>query len=229
MILPLSQFYPSRYGAPVLHRVDPRIFTLTYFGLCMDCSFCHDACCQFGADVEWPRLEALQARSDDLEKYLGVPQSQWFRDKPNDFGILEEPEYPGGKYTRTKVVPLPKARAPFSEEGCVFLDPTGRGCRIHRYALDRGLNVYDLKPMMCSLFPLSFAEGNLLPADEFDEELLVCSGPGQTLFRAAFSDLEYYFGADLVAELAQFEREIIAAPERFGPARVGAVPLAVLP
>ena len=205
--VPLSRPYTCRYGAPTIDRVDPRIFSLTYFGACMDCTFCHDACCQYGADTEMPRVRALEAHQAELEAYLGVPRAEWFREDPDDFGVLPEPEYPGGEYTRTQVVQYPGGRSMPEGEGCVFLDPNGRGCRIHRFALDRGIRVHDIKPIICLLFPVSFAEGALIPAYEFDlEGELVCEGHGVQLYRASRADIEYYFGPELVAELDAMEK-----------------------
>jgi Fe-S-cluster containining protein len=201
MSVPLSRPFPSRYGVPIVDRVDVRMFTLTYFTNCMECTFCSDACCQYGADIERDRMTALDKIAPDLEAYLGVPRAEWFRDDPDDVGILAEPEYPGGEYTRTNVVELPAGRSPHNEWACVFLDPVGRGCRIHRYALERGIDVHDIKPMVCLLFPLSFDQGLLKPAYEFEVDDLICQGPGPTLYQAARDDVRYYFGDELVAEL----------------------------
>ena len=45
-------------------------------------------------------------------------------------------EFPGGRQTRTSV-----------EDGaCVFRSRTGRGCMLHSFALDRGLDYHELKP-----------------------------------------------------------------------------------
>ena len=225
MSVPLSRPYTCRFGAPVLDRVDPRIFTLTYFGVCMDCTFCKDACCQYGADTEMPRVAALERYQTELEAYLGVPRSGWFREDPEDFGVLPEAEYPGGAYTRTQVVDLPEGRSPHTEWACVFLDPTpgARGCRIHRFALERGIDVHDIKPMVCLLFPASFKEGELIPAYEFElEDELVCQGPGPTIYRSSRADIEWYFGPDLVAELDEMEKLHAVAVEK-----TGAIPLPV--
>ena len=170
MARPLSRPYPSVFGAPVLSEVDPRLFQFTYFAACMECTFCKDACCQYGADTELPRVAALDAIAPELEAYLGVPRAEWFREDPEDFGTLDEPEYPGGQYTRTQVVELPAGRSEHNEWACVFLDPAGRGCRIHRFALERGIDVHTIKPMVCLLFPASFDQGVLCPAYEFDLE-----------------------------------------------------------
>ncbi len=201
MAVPLSRPYPSRYGAPVLDRVDPRIFQFTYFMKCMDCGFCGDSCCQYGADIETPRVRALEAIQPELEAYLGVPRSEWFRDSPDDLGMIAEPEYPGGEYTRTAVVDLPAGRSPHNEEACVFLDPVGRGCRIHRFALERNIDVHDIKPMVCLFFPLCHGEGELRPAIEFELNDLICQGPGETLYAASRDEVLYYFGTEMVAEL----------------------------
>ena len=208
----LSRSYTCKFGAPVIDFVDKRIFTLTYFTHCMECTFCSDACCQYGADTELPRVAALDVFQTELEAYLGVPRSQWFRDDPEDFGILEEAEYPGGQYTRTQVVDLPPGRSPHNEWACVFLDPAGRGCRIHRFALERGIDVHDIKPMVCLLFPVSFNDRILCPAYEFDlEGELVCQGPGPTLYRSARPDILWYFGEEFVAELDTIEQEVLLA------------------
>ncbi len=223
MSVSLSRAYTCRFGAPVIDRIDPRIFTLTYFGVCMDCTFCHDSCCQYGADTEIPRVEALERYQKELEAYLGVPRSEWFREDPEDFGVLEEAEYPGGKYTRTQVVELPEGRSPHTESACVFLDPApgSRGCRIHRFALERGIDVHEIKPMVCLLFPVSFSGGALTPAYEFDlEDELVCQGPGATIYRSSRADIEWYFGPELVAELDALERVHTASES-------GAIPLPV--
>lgn len=214
MSIPLSRPYPSRDGAPVLDRVDPQIFELTYFAACMDCSFCHDACCQYGADIELPRVRAIEGYRAELESYLGVPRADWFREDPEDVGILPEPEYAGGEYTRTAVVPLPDGRSPHNTEACVFLDPHGRGCRLHRFALERGIDVHAIKPMVCLFFPLSFKLGELIPAYEFEVDDLVCRGPGPSLYQSARDDVRYYFGPDLVAELDRLERHQAATGGR---------------
>jgi Fe-S-cluster containining protein len=222
MSVPLSRPYTCRFGAPTVDRVDPRIFTLTYFGACMDCTFCHDACCQYGADTEMPRVRELEKYQKELEAYLGLPRADWFREDPEDFGVLPEAEYPGGEYTRTQVTELPEGRSPHNEWACVFLDPAGRGCRIHRFALERGIQVHEIKPMVCLLFPVSFSGGALIPAYEFElEDELVCEGRGVPLYQSARADVEYYFGPELVAELDALER--VHRPQADG----GSIPLPV--
>ena len=209
MIRTLAREYTCRFGAPVLREVDERIFTLTYFGPCMDCAFCHDSCCQYGADTEIARLAELDKIAPELEAYLGVPRGDWFRLDEDDFGFADEPQYPGGRYTRTQVVELPPGRGTHNAEACVFLDPAGRGCRIHRFALERGIDVHVIKPMICLLFPVSFNAGVLCPAYEFDcGDELICENHGTPIYRGARDDILWYFGPELVAELDAMEAEL---------------------
>lgn len=224
MSVPFSRVYTSRYGAPLIDRFDPRIFQFTYFAKCMDCTFCNDSCCQYGVDIETPRIEALDQYREELENYLSVPRSKWYRDDPDDFGIEPEPEYPGGAYTRTTVAELPTGRSKHNSEACVFLDPVGRGCRIHRFALEKGIDVHDIKPMICLMFPVLHSEGQLVPAIEFDEGILVCEGSGDTLYRSAREDLLYYFGPEMIAELDAYEATLPTAVETV---ESGRIPLVV--
>ncbi len=201
MMHALSRPYASRYGRPVLNRYDPRIFTLRYFGACMDCTSCGDACCQYGADIEMPRMTTILQHADALEQFINVSREQWFRTDPDDIGILPDGDYPGGEYSRTGVAEIPVGRSPHNTEACVFLDPVDRGCRLHRFGLANGIDVHEIKPMVCILFPLSFSEGDLFPSIEFDDDDLVCSGPGPTVYENVREDLRYYFGDELIAEL----------------------------
>lgn len=211
MTLPLSRPYTARGGAPTIDRVDPAIFTLSYFAKCMECTFCQDSCCQYGADIEMPRVRALEAIADELEPYLGTPRSEWFRTDPEDIGILDEAEYPGGQYTRTSVVPKPEGRSEHFTEACTFLDPVGRGCRIHRFALERNIDVHDIKPLICLIFPLCFDKGKLHPALELETEELICMGTGPNLYRSSRDEVAYYFGREMVKELDAMEATVRAA------------------
>lgn len=205
MIVPLSRSYVARPGTPTVDRVDRRIFWLTYFQPCMACTFCQDSCCQYGCTVDEAHVRRLQAEAATLESALGLPVDAWFTDE-----WCDDPEYPGGRCTRTQVRETPKGPL------CVFADPVGRGCRLHGLALQLGRDVHDLKPMICSLFPVLFEQGLLIVPPEIEDESLVCLGPGTTLYRGARNDLAYYFGPELVAELDRLEGEALAEAQRQG-------------
>ena len=142
--LRLSRAFASRYGVPVVARVDPRVFTFRYFTHCLQCGFCHDWCCSHGVDVDLLHVDAIRREADALERFTGIPRARWF--EPD---VEEDDELPGGGALRTRV-----------EDGrCVFLNREGRGCLLHAYSLARGRDYHELKSIVDCLFPLTF-EGN---------------------------------------------------------------------
>jgi Fe-S-cluster containining protein len=194
MNLPLSRAYSSPVGAPTVDRIDPRLFTETFFSKCMDCTFCHDSCCQYGATVEVPMMEALLARRAELEPVVKRPAEEWF-----DGEFRDDPEYPGGAFTRTRVY----------DGRCVFLNRQGRGCLLHSYALTHNIPVHSMKPMACNLFPVWWYEGAIVLPPEIEERELICLGEGETLYRSARGDLLGYYGPELVEELDRLERQVM--------------------
>lgn len=187
----LKQAYPSRYGVPVLTHVETAIFRLSYYGDCMGCNFCHDACCTHGADVTAVDLANMTARADELEQSLQLPRDQWFT---HHYSF--DTDWPGGKATRTRT----------ADGHCVFLNVSGRGCLIHRFAIEKDIDVHEIKPMVCLLWPVTWQDGMLRPSNEIEKSDLICVGPGQTCYRSARSDIGYYFGPALVAELDELEQ-----------------------
>lgn len=186
VIVSLSRPYPSRYGAPVITKVDPVIFRRRYFTHCMQCSFCHDACCRYGVDVDEATVTRVLARADALEEHLGIPRGEWFDDV-----VEPDEEAPGGGFRVTRV----------RDGSCVFHDPAGRGCRLHRFALERGFDYHEIKPMVSALFPVTFGDGVLCASDDVEDGSLVCLDAGPTLYEGARKELRWYFGEDLIAEL----------------------------
>ena len=195
MIIKLSRPYASREGVPVVTHVETDIFVRTYFMHCMACDFCHDSCCGYGADIDAANVKRLAAHAEALEAYVDVPGKQWFKAV-----YSEDAEFPGSRYTRTRV----------KDGACVFLNRTGRGCLIHRYCMDQGIDFHELKPLVCSLFPVSFNDGLLFPSAEILDNSLQCLGNGPTLYRGAREDVRHYFGAELVAELDTLEARATA-------------------
>lgn len=189
-IVSLPRGFPSRYGAPVIGRVDVAIFRRTYFTACLACMYCHDACCDHGVDVDLWHVTKMLEHADGLEAFCGVPRDRWFTS-----AVEEDPAVPGGGSRRTRV------RAGH----CVFLNRAGRGCLIHRYCLERGLDYHDLKSMVDCLFPISFYEETLCPAEDVTDGSLVCLDTGPTLYRGLRNEVRYYFGNEFVERLDQIE------------------------
>ena len=192
-LIRLAESYPSRYGAPVISRVDAAIFRRTYFTHCLQCSFCKDWCCQFGVDVDMLHYRAILEHAASLEARLGIPRDRWFTGEYED-----DPEVPGGGTMRTRAV----------DGACVFLNRSGRGCLLHAYCLEQGIDHRELKSMVDCLFPLTFYDGVLCPADEVDDNSLMCLDRGPSLYRGLRDDVGYYWGESFVEELDRIETDV---------------------
>lgn len=191
LIVDLRRTYTARYGAPLISQVAVDIFQLRYFTHCMSCTFCGDWCCSHGVDIDVENVARVLKHKDELEARLKVPASEWFVDEPPD----EHPDYPGGACMRTNT----------RDGKCVFLNRQDRGCHLHAFALEKGLDYHDLKPVLSTMFPLTFDDGVLHVMDEVDDRSLVCLGQGPTLYRGVRSELECYFGPAFVEELDEVE------------------------
>ncbi len=185
-MIALSREYPSIFGAPSIHSVDERIFTLRYFARCLACDFCHDACCNHGVDIDWANMEALRTLGSDFAEFIGVPPQAWFTET-----VVHDPEFPSGAQARTQT----------RDGKCVFADRSSRGCRIHAWCVERGLDYHLYKPLVSILFPLTFEYGALMPSSELLDATLVCSGTGESLYGGVRDELTYYFGEAFVTEL----------------------------
>lgn len=193
--IPLSRPYSSRRGAPIIDWVAPAIFTQRFFSRCMQCSFCHDRCCEHGADVDLGNVVRLMERARELEAYVGIPRDAWFTPE-----ITEDGDFPGRLIRRTQV----------RDGACVFLNRSGRGCRIHAFCVEQGLDYHEIKPSVCWMFPVTVDGGLLHPSAELRDRSLVCLGDGPTLYRSQREELLYNFGAELVAELDALEHRTLA-------------------
>ena len=186
MLRALAHTYVARAGAPSVSAVDGAIFTRRYFGHCMACASCGDSCCQYGVDVDVAQRDLILARASELEPLVGVAPEHWF-----ESAMTNDPDFPSGRSTRTAVL----------DGACVFLNRRGRGCLLHSFALSGGEDFHELKPMVSTLFPVTFGEGALLCADELVDGSLVCLGEGPTAYEMARVELAHYFGPALVEEL----------------------------
>ena len=178
MLLPIT-------SVPSLKQVDTDIFRLRYFGHCMQCTFCGDSCCQYGCDVNLAERDRILAAKAELGPYIKSPPEKWFKEQ-----VFEDPEYETGKFVRANVV----------DGGCVFLSPDGRGCGIHRYALEKGLDYHAIKPMVCWLFPVTWDKGVMRPSYDVSDDLM-CRNMGPTLYEMSRGEIEVVFGKALVVEL----------------------------
>jgi hypothetical protein len=189
-MIALDREYPCAMGGPVLRAVDPRIFSLRYFTHCMGCGFCKDACCDHGVDIDVENAARLRALPREFHDRVGAPAGDWFTAE-----VIADREFPGGAHVRTAV----------RNGACVFRGSATRGCIIHAYCLEQGLDYHTLKPMVSVLFPVTFEDGVLTASGEAADGSLVCTGTGPSLYDGARDELRHYFGNGLIAELNQLK------------------------
>ncbi|MEO8514253.1 MAG: hypothetical protein ABI543_11875 [Ignavibacteria bacterium] len=193
MVIKLKNSYPSIHELPVIHSVETDIFDLTYYMKCMECTFCKDQCCEWGADIDMQNVGRVMKYKDELEAFTGIKSEKWFdeSEKGNDH------EYPGHDYMRTT----------YDEEKdyCIFLNVKSRGCMLHSFALHKGIDYHEIKPFFCSMFPVTYMDGVLMTPEEIDEGLTACLGDGPTLYQGSRDELLHYFGPGLVAELDEIQ------------------------
>ena len=185
-MIALTRSYVSILGAPVIGHVDPAIFTHRYFTHCMACGFCKDSCCSYGVDIDVENVARILALGADFDAFVGHPRARWFTAE-----TWNDPEFPGGAHTRTHTI----------DGACVFLDRERRGCKIHGYCLANGIDYHRLKPLVSTLFPVTFEGGALVASGEIEEGSLICGGEGPTLYDGVRGELAYYFGEAFVGEL----------------------------
>ncbi|MFL5560099.1 MAG: hypothetical protein ACJ79K_01365 [Gemmatimonadaceae bacterium] len=197
-VVALSRGYTAIGGAPTIAAVDRAIFARRYFARCMACGFFADSCCAHGVDVDGRVEAALIAEAPAIERHTGIPMSEWFRG-----AAITDEDAPGGSLRRTAV----------RDGYCVFHTPGGRGCVLHSYAVQTGRDYHLLKPMVSTLFPVTFGGGALVVSDELEDGSLSCSGDGPTAYEAAREELAYYFGDSLVDELDALASACESEPE----------------
>ncbi len=191
-VVNLARDFASIWSRPVIRAVDTRIFRLRYFRHCMACNFCADQCCNYGVDVDESNVERLLSLGAAFENYVGAPRADWFTQD-----VVCDAEFPGGRHRRTRAV----------GGHCIFRAP-GRGCRIHAYSLENGLDYHLYKPLVSTLFPLTFEGGVLVPSEEATDGSLICAGEGDTLYAGARDELAYYFGKAFVETLDAIAAEL---------------------
>ena len=191
-VIPLSKEYQS--GNMSILFVHRDIFLKSYFARCLECSFCHDWCCSFGADIDIHNVEKIQQRREEIQPFVRPADGEWF---DADHSYYEE--YAGNQYTRIKT----------QGSRCVFISKDQRGCGLHRYAISQKMDYHDIKPLICILFPLSFEEGILSLAGELEDGSLVCAGSGVSAYQAMKNELAYYFGNECLEELNQVEENVL--------------------
>ena len=186
-----TEYVSGNLAISFVHR---DIFLKTYFARCLECNFCHDWCCSFGADIDIQNVGKIQQRREEILPFVRPPEVEWFE---TEYTYYEE--YAGNHYTRIN----PQGAR------CAFISKDQRGCGLHRYAISKEMDYHEIKPLVCILFPLSFEEGVLFLAPELEDNSLICSGSGYSAYQSIRNELEYYFGHEFVEELDALEKRVL--------------------
>lgn len=179
-----------------IKEVDDNIFTRNYLGHCLDCLVCQDICCSYGSAVDKAEQNRILVWAPQLEARLEVPSSQWFESM-----VTKDSDYPSGEVVRTKTY----------RGKCIFYHHGTRGCTLHSFAIERGMDWHQLKPAVCSIFPFTWERGRLFVSSFLDE--LPCRDQGVPVFQAQRDELQAFLGNDLIRELEEMasQRNLIAS------------------
>ena len=169
----------------------------------MACSFCHDACCKYEVGVtifELSTKAKVMQHVGELSMRVAAPVDEWFEDD-----IVMDSEVPGGQGQW--------ARSDDDTDACVFLNPTGRGCQIHSFALEKSIDYHELKPFNCWLFPLTLVDHTLQMSGnpKLSTQTLPCLGAGESLYRGVREEVLHIFGETAVAEIDALEAEVLSS------------------
>ena len=196
---------------PRFHRVEVAVFTKRVVADCMShrCAMHEthseklDACCQYGCDVDLTERDAILARKDAIAPVLAaeVRDLPWFDESNPE----TDPDTPSGTVVRTAV----------HRDGCLFLSHDGRGCAIHRAAIEQGWDFRGVKPTICRLFPLTYGDGAIMVSDDYPDYSCAYEPGAPTLYRVAREALADLFGEELVRAMDAAEALVLAAePKR---------------
>ena len=177
---------PVKYGTAGIKvsKIDERMFQTRYFARCMECTECGDGCCSYGCPVDVSEVERIYHYKNQLEDLVGIPASEWFHTES-----IARPEFPSGLIRNTTVV----------NGACVFHNNKGRGCHLHGFALQQGMDPHLIKPMVCFLFPLTWDVDYLYVSEFLDE--LPCRNSGLLISDCLREEMACYLGGEFDREL----------------------------
>jgi hypothetical protein len=203
---------PVPLDHPTVQLVEPQIFLYSFAPDCMthecrcgtpqDGTVLLDACCRHGCDVDLFERDAILRRAAAIAPVLRPEfrdTTRWFKDDEAE----PDTDCPSGILTRTGRV------TPDEDSGCVFLQHDGRGCALHRAALQHGFDPAEIKPQVCRLYPLSFGEGLLGLSDDFDLYSCAHYPESPSVYQVTRVTVAEVFGWDVVRALDRMERNVV--------------------
>lgn len=157
--------------------IDNLVFDTEYLDVYYKCEGCrrrnHKAFCCNGYDVELTAHDV-----EVVEKHL----SEVVKMFPKLDKVLEADYFWGYGDDFERVLSRK------DNEDCVFLLPGSKGCMLHAYALENGLDPIDVKPYICSLYPVVvIVIGDEIVVTTFNEESRVVLETGDAAVPCAAS------------------------------------------
>ncbi len=124
---------------------------------------CHDACCQYGADVDLASYALIKQHASSIGEIVHSSFDAWFESSP----VALSSDFLGGGSVRSRV----------GNDGyCVFHIPDGKGCALYQLAFS-GIDK-EIVPSICRLYPLSWDDGVLRAATHLESTCNCVADPG---------------------------------------------------
>ncbi len=179
-------------------KVDGNLFESRFARGCATFN-CNASCCQTGVWVDVEERNLILSKSDIVQRHMGPGQdknpSRWFEKRE-----FVDKDFPSGRSVGTRV----------RNHHCVFLDSHGR-CVLQKATIAEAEGKFDLKPFVCSAYPIAIEDGALTIDDEEVTARPQCCSvvPGGKLnvFDVCREELNYVLGAEGVQELRHLADE----------------------
>ena len=158
-----------------------------------------DACCRYGVDVDIGERDAILRHASEIAALLhhDAAHAPWF-----DTSESSDSDFPSGHYVRTTT----------HGKGCIFLAHDGRGCAIHRSAIENDWDFRGVKPHVCRLFPLSYQTDAIVLSDDYAEYSCSRDDRAPSVYRVSRDTVGEIFGSALVAALDRAEQAVLGPP-----------------
>jgi hypothetical protein len=197
MIITLNKSFESRYGFPIINKIDTLLFT-TMVPKNSCSKSCADICCSGGATMDIETFNKLLKHKDaPIFKDINIIWEGYDFQPDEDYS-------PGGKgcYTR------------FDGNRCMFQNKDW-GCSIHTYCLENKIDVHELKFFTCCMFPVEVnnigEDKHILTAGyelRYPQYVIPCKQNGDTpVYEIAKNDIEYYYGNGLIEVIEKLKNE----------------------
>lgn len=205
---PLGTHEPPKECKPVLRnhklshllelKVDNDLFESRFAKGCATRN-CNADCCRTGVWVDVEERNLILSKAEIVRRSMGPGQDKnplrWFEKRE-----FVDKDFPSGRRVGTRV----------RNHHCVFLDSHGR-CVLQKTTIAEAEGKFDLKPFVCTAYPITIEDGTLTIDDEEVTARPQCCSvtPGGefNVFDLCREELNYVLGAEGVQELRHLANE----------------------